>query len=376
MGKRKTMIYLDNAATTLIKPPAVARATARAVERLSSPGRGGYQAAMEAAKTVYACREAAAELFSVPDPEQIVFTQNATHALNIAIKSRVRPGDRVLVSGYEHNAVMRPLRSIGAHVVVAGGKLFEPEETYRNFCTRISRDTALVVCSHVSNVFGYIQPAERIAALCAEFGVPFLLDASQSAGVLPINAAALGADFIAMPGHKGLFGPQGTGILICAKGADPIIEGGTGSNSLSESMPDFLPDRLEAGTHNVAGIAGLLEGLRFIHRLGTERIFDYEHQLLRKAVSLLQEVPGLHLFTGPQQQSQSGVLSFTLQDLDPETVARRLGEKGFALRAGYHCAPLAHKSAGTEAGGTVRLSLSPFNTAWELRRLQAALRKL
>ena len=371
------MIYFDSAATTLVKPPGVARAVARAVRTLASPGRGGYPAAMAAADTAYACREALAGLFHVPDPEKIVFTGNATHALNIAIKSRVRPGDRVLVSGYEHNSVIRPLRALGAHVVVAGSELFQPEEALLSFERRLTPDLALVVCNHVSNVFGYIQPVERIAEACREMGVPFLLDASQSAGTLPVDAEELQADFIAMPGHKGLFGPQGTGVLICREDdAKTLLEGGTGSESLKETMPDFLPDRLEAGTHNMAGIAGLLEGLRFVRRQGTEKIFAYEHGLLEEAVELLSGIRGLRLFTREHQPFQTGVLSFTLRDMDPEIVARRLGEKGIAVRAGFHCAPYAHKSAGTLDTGTVRLSFSPFNTSGELRHLAAVLNKL
>lgn len=370
------MIYLDSAATSLLKPPAVPRAVARAVKHLASPGRGGYRAAMEAAETAFACREALAALFHAPDPEKIVFTQNATHALNIAIKSRARPGDKVLISGYEHNAVLRPLRALGAHVVVAGSELFEPEEALLSFERRLTPDTALVVCNHVSNVFGYIQPVERIAALCAQMGVPFVLDASQSAGLLPVDAQALGADFIAAPGHKGLLGPQGTGVLICKDSAATLLEGGTGGDSLREQMPDYLPDRLEAGTHNMAGIAGLLEGLRFLSRWGVEEIFAYEHSLLQAAVEELSEIRGLRLFTRAHQPFQSGVLSFTAAGRDPEEIARRLGEKGIAVRAGYHCAPLAHKSAGTLESGTVRLSFSPFNTRAELRRLAAALKDI
>ncbi len=179
-----------------------------------------------------------------------------------------------------------------------------------------------------------------------------------------------------MPGHKGLFGPQGTGVLICRGEVKTLLEGGTGSESLRETMPEFLPDRLEAGTHNMAGIAGLLEGVHFVSRLGTERIFAYEHELLQEAVKQLSGIRGLRLYTREGQPFQTGVLSFTMQDREPETVARLLGEKGIAVRAGYHCAPYAHKSAGTLETGTVRLSFSPFNRLGELKRLTAALKGL
>ncbi|NLA86475.1 MAG: aminotransferase class V-fold PLP-dependent enzyme, partial [Clostridiales bacterium] len=207
------MIYLDNAATTLIKPTGVSKSAAWAFGHLSSPGRGGHKAAMDAAQTAYECRLAAAKLFRVKNPENIVFTFNATHALNIAIKSLVRRGEKAVVSGYEHNAVTRPLHALGARVSVASSELFEPEMALLAFERRLTDDTALVVCNHVSNVFGYILPVERIMEACREKRIPFILDASQSAGVIDIDFEKLGADFICMPGHKGLYGPQGISLL-------------------------------------------------------------------------------------------------------------------------------------------------------------------
>ena len=267
------MIYLDSAATTFRKPPAVAAAVRRAMETVSSPGRGGYPAAMRAAETVFDCRMEVAELFRVSNPEQVVFTMNATHALNIAIKSLVKNGDRVVISGYEHNAVTRPLVAVGADIAVAGAPLFQPEAVLERFYHLITPETRAVVCNHVSNVFGFIQPIEEIGKICRRRGVPLIVDASQSAGVLPMDWEKMGASFVAAPGHKGLYGPQGTGILICGEGAEvqPLMEGGTGSASLNQNMPEFLPDRLEAGTQNVPGIAGLLEGVRYVRRRGVDR---------------------------------------------------------------------------------------------------------
>ena len=252
------MIYLDSAATTLQKPPEVARASAWAIGHLASPGRGGHRPAMAAADAAFACREEAAALFDVPEPERVVFTFNATHGLNLAIKSLVRPGDTVVVSGYEHNAVTRPLRAIpGVTVRVADSPLFDRAAALEAFRRALTPEVRAAVCTHVSNVFGFILPIEDIAALCRSRGIPLIVDASQSAGCLPISLRQLGAAFIAMPGHKGLYGPQGTGLLLCGGAAEPLLEGGTGSVSLRQEMPDFLPDRLEAGTHNIAGIAGL-----------------------------------------------------------------------------------------------------------------------
>ena len=226
------MIYLDSAATTLQKPPAVARASVRAIRSMSSPGRGGHQASRLGAETAYLCRKAAAELFDVDDPEQVVFTFNATHGLNIAIKTLVKPGMTVLISGYEHNAVTRPLHAIGnVTVKTAAAPLFQPEKMIAEFERLLTPEVDAAICTHVSNVFGYVLPVEQIAALCRRRGVPLILDASQSAGALPVSLKQTGATFIAMPGHKGLYGPQGTGLLLCAGPALPLMEGGTGSES-------------------------------------------------------------------------------------------------------------------------------------------------
>ena len=235
------MIYLDSAATTLQKPPEVARASAWAICHLASPGRGGHRPAMAAADTAFACREEAAALFDVPEPEQVVFTFNATHGLNLAIKSLVRPGDTVVVSGYEHNAVTRPLRAIpGVTVRVADSPLFDRAAALEAFRRALTPEVRAAVCTHVSNVFGFILPIEDIAALCRSRGIPLIVDASQSAGCLPISLRELGAAFIAMPGHKGLYGPQGTGLLLCGGAAEPLLEGGTGSVSLRQEMPDSV----------------------------------------------------------------------------------------------------------------------------------------
>ena len=246
------MIYLDAAATTLQKPDTVRLAVLRAMQRCASVGRGGHPPAMEAAESVYRCRQIAAELFGA-EAEQVVFTMNATHALNIAVRSLVHSGDEVVISGFEHNAVWRPLTAAGAELKIAGRKLFDPEDTLRAFDAAVTERTRAVFCTHVSNVFGYILPIEQIAALCRVRGVPFVLDASQSAGTLPLSLQELGAAFLAMPGHKGLYGPQGTGILLCGMLPEPLLAGGTGSLSREARMPDFLPDRAEAGTHNVPG---------------------------------------------------------------------------------------------------------------------------
>jgi len=363
------MIYLDSAATTLQKPPAVRRAVARALLDQTSPGRGGHRAGMKAAETMYQCRETAARLLGAPSPEQVVFTHNATHGLNMAIKSTIRRGDRVVISSFEHNSVVRPLQAMGAEVAVARCDPFAQTAAVRAFEAQILPDTKLVVCNHVSNVFGSILPVDRIAALCREREIPFILDASQSAGVLEIDATALGADFIAMPGHKGLYGPQGTGILICKHPPEnTLIEGGTGGDSLRFDMPDDLPDRLEAGTHNMLGISGLLEGLRFVKKRGFAEILYQERKLLRQLVQGLKNIPGVQTYVARSPLVQTGVLSFVLDGIDCEAAAEALGELDVAVRAGLHCSPLAHASAGTLGSGTVRVSFSIFNTGKEVDR--------
>ena len=359
------MIYFDNAATTLVKPEAVRRAVYSAVGRLASPGRGGHPAAMAAAEKAYECRAAAAKLFNVPEPERVVFTMNATHALNIAIKSLAGKGDRVVVSGYEHNSVRRPLNAIRAKVTVASSPLFDEEAAVAAFDKELKPGTKLAVVNHVSNVFGFILPMERIAELCRERGIPFIVDASQAAGVLDIDFDRLGADFVAMPGHKGLYGPQGTGILLCARSGETLMEGGSGSDSRLPLMPEYLPDRQEAGTHNMPGISGLLEGIRFVSRLGTERIARHEKKLLTAAVKALKEIDEVELYCDPDMRCQSPVLSFNIKGMDCQSAAEALSGRGIAVRAGLHCSPLAHQTAGTEQG-TVRLSFSVFNTEQEL----------
>lgn len=344
------MIYLDNGATSFHKPAAVYRVVGETMRSCANPGRGGYGAAVGASRKLYACREAASALFDCT-PEQVVLTSNCTHGLNIAIKSLVKPGGRVVISGFEHNAVTRPLHALGAKAIVAGRKLFDWEDTLERFHRGLKQGVDAAVFTHVSNVFGYILPVEEMAAMCREYGVPFILDAAQSAGALPVKLGQLGADFIAMPGHKGLLGPQGTGLLLCRDGAVPLIQGGTGSDSIRQEMPEYLPDRLEAGTMNVPGYAGLTEGLRYVQKAGEKNIFQREHKQLLRCVDGLEKL-GVKPFHGPHQ---AGTVSFQAEG-DCEEMARRLAGQGIAVRAGLHCAPLAHESAGTLEKGTVRIS--------------------
>ena len=258
---------------------------------------------------------------------------------------------------------------------------FEPAAAAEAYARELKQGAALAVVNQVSNVFGCIQPVEEIAALCRERGVPLIVDASQSVGILPIRAEKWHAAFVAMPGHKGLYGPQGTGLLLCGpqpgdRNIRTLLEGGSGSDPRRPDMPDWLPDRLEAGTLNMPGIAGLRAGLDFVRRMGPSDILDHEQRLVSLAAELLGANPRLRVFAAPDKALQGGVLSFQVTDLDCETAAERLAQRGFSLRAGLHCAPLAHDTAGTGERGTLRMSVSVFTRESHVRRLAKALENL
>ncbi len=364
------MTYLDHGATSFHKPESVVRAVRCALENCGNPGRGGYAATMAAAKTVLRCRERAGELFSC-SPEQVVMTPSCTFGLNMAIRTLVKPGDRVLISGFEHNAVTRPLHALGAQVIVAGRKLFDWEDTLQAWERALKKGVDAAVFTHVSNVFGYILPVEEMARLCKLHKVPFVIDAAQSAGMLPVDMKALGADFIAMPGHKGLLGPMGTGLLLCGRIPVSLIQGGTGSMSKEQRMPDFLPEGAEAGTLNVPGIAGLSAGIDYLQRADISRLFAKQQHQVQRCVEGLERI-GLQVFSG---EHQSGTVSF-LPGMDCEDAAKILAEQGIAVRAGLHCAPLAHQSAGTLQTGTVRVSFGHDAAPWQTGNLLLAAEKL
>ena len=366
------MIYLDNAATTLHKPRAVDEAVRRAMHAAAGYARGGYAAAMRAGETVYACREQAAALFGVRDPARVVFTMNATHALNLAIHALAQPGMCVAVSGYEHNAVMRPLLLRGIDPIVLDTPLWDSAAMVEAAGQALADGAELFILNHVSNVFGFAAPVEEIAALLDEKGVPLILDASQSAGLIDIDVRrhpCLAA--VCMPGHKALYGPQGTGILLALDdriAARPLLAGGTGSRSEEMRQPDFLPDALESGTPNVPGIAGLAAGIAFVRAVGPANILAHERKLTREFARALAGERRITCFAHP---AQTGVLSLTVRGAAVENIAETLARQGVAVRAGLHCAPLAHRTAGTEETGTVRFSLSFYSTAHQLEHAAA-----
>ena len=368
------MIYLDSAATSFQKPPQVLRAAEKTLREAASPGRGAYGAAMKAAELMLEARENAAAFLHFENPERVVMTMNATHALNLAIRSLAVPGGRAVISGFEHNAVTRPLHGYGLEIDAAGEGLFDSEGLIRSFRKKLP-GAALAVYTHVSNVFGYTLPVREIAALCRDCGVPLIIDASQSAGVLEIDAEALGADFIAMPGHKSLLGLPGSGLLLCAREVKPLLFGGSGSDSISQEMPADLPERLEAGTQNAPAAAALSAGISYIMSRGREKIEAHEKELCAHMAELLRKQDGVELFLPPRGE-QSGVLSLRAQTKDCEQIAAELSGAGICVRSGLHCAPLAHKSAGTLRTGTVRFSFSPFNTHAEIEKAAAKFIKI
>ncbi|WP_458861891.1 aminotransferase class V-fold PLP-dependent enzyme [Acidaminobacterium chupaoyuni] len=374
------MIYLDNAATTLFKPSAVKNAVIAAMDSCGNPGRSGHKPAMKAAAVVYACRETIAEFFGIAEPERVVFTQNATHALNLAIKSQLKEGDHVVISGYEHNSVVRPLEGLaekGINYTAAYSALFDQNEMFEKLAAAITESTSCMVVNHVSNVFGSIAPLKKIDELCAEKGLALILDLSQSAGVIPIDLSEFqSVTYACMPGHKSLYGPQGTGILICC-GEGPyrsLMEGGTGSNSLERRQPEFLPDVFESGTMNVAGIAGLNEGVRFLKKRTVETVGRWEAHLVSEFTEKLRDLEGLVCYAPPVPES--GVVSLKFNKIPSERAAELLAEMGVCVRAGLHCAPLAHHSAGTLPDGTVRFSFCAFNTDLEVQRAAQCVKKL
>lgn len=376
-------IYLDNAATTYPKPPAVWQAMEHFMKNIgASAGRGGYRRALASEEIVFQCRRLLRKLFNIDDATRIVFTTNATEAINLALKGWLSPGDHVITTAMEHNAVWRCLKTLekerGISITVVpcreDGELLLPELE-----AAFREETRIVACTHASNVTGTVMPVQAIAAVAHRRGVPVLLDAAQTAGVYPVDARELDVDFLAFTGHKGLLGPTGTGGLYIRPGLElrPLKEGGTGSVSRLEYMPENLPDRFEAGTLNMVGIAGLKAAVEYILDQGIDRIRAHEEELTARMLAGLEEFPGVTVY-GPKDTSKKvGVVSFNLKELAPEEVAYALDEgHDIMVRVGLHCAPLAHKTIGTLDRGTVRASVGYFNTAEEIDTFLTAVREI
>ncbi len=376
-------IYLDNAATTFPKPPEVAAAMTRVLaEAAGNPGRGAHRMSLDASRIVLEAREAVAEMFGVGDPARVVFTANGTAALNLALFGFLVPGDRVVTTSMEHNAVTRPLRALeerGVRVVkVAGDRSgFVDPQRLMEAC-RAER-TRMLVMVHCSNVTGTLQAVDELGPWCRREGVLLLVDAAQSAGLFPIHCEAGAIDLLAAPGHKGLYGPQGTGFLCLREGLvpQPLIYGGTGGNSQSDLPPAQLPERLEAGTVNTPGLAGLKAGIDFLREQGLERVREHEAALTDQLLEGLRRIPGISIFGPGDGRQRGGAVSFVLAGRDPAEIGFHLDrDHGILTRVGLHCAPDAHRTIGTFPRGTVRVSPGFFNTPEEIAVLLAALASL
>jgi cysteine desulfurase family protein len=374
------MVYLDNAATTWPKPDSVYRAIDTAMRAHgANPGRGAYRMSVEAETIVDDTRQAVARLFNAPAPERVIFTLNCTDALNIALKGLIKPGDRVVTGPFEHNAVTRPLHALqraSAQVAAArsNAALGIDLDHFRALCRE---GVDCVVVSHVSNVTGCVAPVKEIAAITHEGGGLLILDAAQGAGELDIDMQDMGVDVLAAPGHKGLYGPMGTGVLVLAADLPvrPFREGGTGFQSESPEQPTDYPWRLEAGTANLPGIVGLAEGVRFIRSTGISAIAKQEALLARMLAEQLRQVDGVSVFCDPAPLT--GVVSFRVGAVGVALTGTILDDSfGIAVRTGLHCAPAAHRAIGTFPEGTVRASFGTFNTESDVEALVAAVRQI
>ena len=376
------VIYLDNAATSFPKPPSVTAEVTRVLRSAcGNPGRSSHSLSLAAADTVYECREKLASFFG-GETDRVVFTSNATSALNLAIKTTLRKGDHVLISDIEHNSVLRPIYALKEKGLISFDiyESFEdPEAQLCEIKKKLRENTAMICACHHSNIFNFTLPIESIGSLCRQNGIIFLVDASQSAGVLPINVESACIDLLCVPGHKGLYGPPGVGFVIYGGRferdiPDTFTEGGNGVRSLSPLMPDFFPDRLEAGTLPLISIAGLSKGIDFVKNFPSGELLKNEKRLCVLMQNRLKAMDGIRLYGG---EKAGNLLLFSVDGMPSENVASYLDGYGICVRAGQHCSPLAHKKLGTPTDdGAVRISLGAFNTERDARDLCYCLEKL
>lgn len=375
-------VYFDNASSTFPKPEAVHRATQEALKDLGgNPGRGGHTESLRAARAVLEAREKVAALFNIADASRVIFTLNATMALNMALKGLASPGDHLITTSMEHNSMMRPLNSLrlmGVDVEAVPcnreGKL-DPRAVIKALRPR----TKLIAVIHASNVVGTLNNIGEVGKESRSKGIPLLVDAAQTAGLLPIDVEADCVDILACSGHKGLLGPQGTGVLYIREGLElkPLIEGGTGSDSETFAQPSFLPDRYESGTLNTSGIVGLGAGVGYIQERGIEKIREHEVELTAHLLHGLREMDGVTLYGPLRAEEVVPVVSFTVDGVDPACISQRLDDEfGIMTRVGLHCAPAAHKTIGTFPQGTVRASMGCFNSHEEVDYLLECLKRL
>lgn len=377
-------VYLDNAATSFPKPGGVAEETARAIiEYGGNPGRGSHVLSRRAAEKVSEARELAAQIFGASNPENVIFTHNATEALNMAIFSATKNGGHVLISDIEHNSVYRPvsrLESEGKIKLEIYSSVGRDENIVQNIAEKIRNDTVLVIACHKSNIVPITLPINEIGALCREKGIKFIVDASQSVGNTDIDIKRCSAWAICAPGHKGLCGPQGVGVLVFGENArvsdiDPLYFGGSGPSSSEREMPSTLPHRMEAGTLPTPAIAGLCEGMKYVIERGAAEIGRYESALCDYIKGALSRLPRVKVYM-PNEKG-SGVMLFNVEGFSCHDIAQYLDRRGICVRSGLHCAPLAHRRVGSyQSGGGVRVSFGPFSQREDADRLIYAIRDL
>lgn len=376
------MIYLDNAATTGQKPQCVINAVNNALRYYSAnPGRSGHDLSIKTATEIYKCRQAVKEIIGASSENNVCFTLNCTHAINTVLHGVLRRGDHLIISSLEHNAVWRPANYLqkekGIQFDIAQVDLKDDNTTLKNINTLIKPNTRLIFVTAASNVVGKKLPINMIGELCFERGILFGVDAAQAAGMSPIDMQKSHIDFLCIAPHKGFYAPMGTGILVAEKRIDNIlISGGTGVNSLEALQPEEMPERIESGTVNVVGIAGIKAGIDFIRSKGIKNIEKYEMKLVRYFFKKLEKI-GAILYTAlPCETGFAPVVSFNMKGFSSEEIGEYLNRKGIAVRTGIHCSPLAHKQLGTTNIGTVRVAPSVFNTADDMDRLIFYLKRL
>ena len=378
------MIYLDNSATSYPKPRCVLDGVNDAFKLYgANPGRGSYKMAMDTSEQIYNCRKIISEYFHLPYAENVVFTHNCTTALNMAIKGIAKKGSHFVISNLEHNAVVRPLESL-KKLGICEYSVVEIEDdiycTLKNFERKIKDNTVAIVCTGASNVFGVVPPYKALASLAHKYDKLFILDYSQIAGVIPLNIDKTNIDIMCCSGHKGLLGPTGTGLLLINNDIvlNTILEGGTGSNSWELSQPNYNPDRLESGTQNIVGIIGLSKAVEHLKNYKEYSIYNHEIKLLKYFYSNMKYYNNLIFYTDLTNANKlyAPIVSFNIKNMHSEEVAQKLGEYDIAVRAGLHCAPLAHKTYKTDKTGTVRISPSIFTKKSDIDLLINSLRKI
>jgi cysteine desulfurase / selenocysteine lyase len=376
-------LYFDNAATSYPKPQETLDAMMDFSRNCgASAGRGAYAEARDCGDLLSTARQLLVELFNMPQPDHVLFNLNATDGLNMAIKGTVKPGGHVVYTAMEHNSVLRPLRALIEQGVITATKVECSSEGLaqaEDVIAAIRPETCLMAIVHGSNVCGSMQPIEAIGPECKKRGIPYLVDAAQTAGHVPIDMTALGIDMLAMPGHKGLLGPLGTGVLLVRPGfeMDTLREGGTGSRSEEDRQPDMWPDRHEAGSHNAIGIAGLVAGVQSILARGVENVRAHEEKLMRLFLSETEGIAGLTIYGPKDIASRVGVFAFNYEGVDPLVLGRKMDDDfGIKVRSGLHCAPFAHQTIGSYPEGTARASLGHFHDEDDIMALVDALRKI